>query len=591
MAVNFTFVSINAFYLLKTSLMLKRALLVSILSGFSFYGFTQTTYLQLGQEDYDLLDRLETRSGRLTTDFFTTVKPTARKGAVQFLEEKKQAADSIGLTNIDRYNIDHMISVSGEWAADGDGAIDSKLPWFKTFYKKQPDLVHVKTKDFFLVVNPVISGQVLSENYKVGGESKTQTLFSSSRGVELRGWISKKIGFYTYFTDNQEQLPSYVKAWTDMHQAVPGADYYQTPSDKTYDYLLARGYIDFAAVKDHVNVTFGYDKHFIGDGMRSLFLSDFSSGATFLRLSTKIWKLNYQNLYLELTPQYERGADQQLPHKYATIHHLSINATKWLNIGLFESVIFDRTDRYSFDYMIPVIFYRAVERSNGSPDNENMGLNFKAIVAKHFQFYGQLFLDELRTKELFGGKGWWGNKFGIQLGGKYFDAFTVKNLNLQGEINIVRPYTYSHSDTIANYTNYNQPLAHPLGASFAELIGKISYQPVKNLYLTLKGSYYQQSADSGSSNLGSNIFADYDTRTVLNPGDPEHGYKLINGIKATCMNLSLNGSYELRENLFIDLGFSYRKYSYSDSYLPETTSTFFYGGLRLNIARRDYNFY
>ena len=64
----------------------------------------------------------------------------------------------------------------------------------------------------------------------------------------------------------------------------------------------------------------------------------------------------YQNLFLELTPQYQRGADQQLPHKYATIHHLSVNATRWLNIGVFESVVFGRANRYEFSYLNPIIF-------------------------------------------------------------------------------------------------------------------------------------------------------------------------------------------------------------------------------------------
>lgn len=571
--------------------MLRKILLTVVMATTTGFSFAQTTYLQLGQEDYPLLDRLETRSGKVTTDFFSTVKPIARKGAVSFLEKTKEASDSIGLSQIDLYNIDHMISVSGEWAADENGAIDSKKPWFKTFYKKQPDFFRVKTKDFFLVVNPVISGQVMSESYKVGDETKSQTLYSSSRGVELRGWIAKKLGFYTYFADNQEQFPSYVKAWTDAHQAVPGADYYQTPSDKTYDYLQARGYIDFSAIKGYLDFTFGYDKQFIGDGMTSLFLSDFSAPGAFFRINTKIWKLNYQNLYMELVPQYTRGADRELPHKYATMHHLSINATKWLNLGVFESVIFARNDRYSFDYLVPVIFYRSVERANGSPDNVNLGLNFKAIALKHLQFYGQFFLDELRTSEFFANTGWWGKKFGVQLGAKYFDAFTVKNLDLQGEVNIVRPYTYTHYDSIANYTNYNQPLAHPLGASFAQLIGRINYQPVKNLYLSAQGMYYQQSTDTAGLNYGSNIFLDYDTRTPVNPGDPEHGYKLINGLKATCLSANLNASYELRENLFFDLGMNYRHYSYENNYYPSNASTSVYFGFRLNIARRNYNFY
>lgn len=578
----------------------KKITLAALSMFFTLSASAQSTYLQLGQEDYHLLDRLETRSGRLTNDFFTTAKPISRRGAVHFLEERKAAADSMGLSRIDLYNIDHAISVSGEWAANGDGAIDSKLPWFRTFYKKQPDFFRVQTDNFFLSVNPVLSVQGIAE--KTDPDRGTDNpLLSNSRGIEIRGTIANRVGFYTYFTDNQEEVPFFVNDYiqngnqftpqSPQYQAVPGADYFQQPGARKYDYLLARGYIDFAVIKDHINVTLGYDKHFIGDGIRSLFLSDFSSGASFVRLTTKIWKLNYQNLYLELTPQYVRGLDRPLNHKYATMHHLSVNATRWLNVGLFEGVVFNRPNAYEFSYLNPVILYRQTERSNGSPDNAVLGLNVKALAAKHLQFYGQFLLDELKFSELSGGKGWWGNKFGLQVGGKYFDAFTVKNLDLQAEVNIVRPFTYTHYDSIANYTNYNQPLAHPLGAGFAEFLGIARYQPVKNLFLTLKGMYYKQGLDSAGTNYGSNIFLDYDSRTPLNAADPEHGYKLTNGIKATTMLVGLNASYELRENLFIDLGFSHRIRKYENGIMPDQTTTYFYGGLRLNIARRDYDFY
>ena len=108
-------------------------------------------------------------------------------------------------------------------------------------------------------------------------------------------------------------------------------------------------------------MSMGYDKNFIGDGIRSLFLSDFSANSTFVKLNTRIWKLNYENIYSEIMPPYVRGADRQLPVKYSTTHYLSINATKWLNLGLFENVIFQRADHYSFGYMNPIIFFRALE--------------------------------------------------------------------------------------------------------------------------------------------------------------------------------------------------------------------------------------
>lgn len=540
----------------------------------------QTTYLPLGLEDYQTLDRLETRSGELSPNLYLSVKPVARKGYVAFLQDLISDSSGVSLSDIDRYNIEHAISVSGEWADDENGAIDSKKPILKHFYKKQPDLVYVNKDNFFLSVNPVITANLI---YDRNGDKKS--LFTSNRGAEIRGHIAKRIGFYTFFTDNQEAPPQFVEEWIGAHRAVPGVDYYTVRSNK-YDYLLARGYVDFAVIKDHINVTFGYDKHFLGDGQRSLFLSDFSSPSTFLRINTRIWKFNYQNLFMELVPQYTNYT--QINHKYATMHHLSINATKWLNVGIFESVMFGRKDRYEFSYMIPIILYRQIERAQGSPDNVLLGMNFKAIAMKHLQFYGQFVLDEFKAKELFGGKGWWANKFGLQLGAKYFDAFTVKNLDLQAEVNIVRPFTYSHYDSVANFTHYNQPLTHPLEASFAELRGTAMYQPVKKLYLTAEGMYYLKGADTGKSNFGGNIFQGNETRRSLS-GDRNFNYPLISGIRTNCMLLSFNASYELRENLFIDLGATHRRF-YLDNTI-QRTDTYIQGGFRLNFARRNYNFY
>lgn len=552
----------------------------------------QTTYLQLNQEDYQLFDRFEALDGKISNEVFTADKPIARKNAVQFLERIRDTAPSLQdlkegdrsgpkLSAIDRYNLAHAISVSGEWASNGDGAINSKHPWFKgTFYRKQPDFGYVKTPDFFIVANPVIGLQL---GYEKGNDNP---LYLNSRGAEVRGWVSKKVGFYTYFTDNQERLPSYVDDWTVKHQALPGMDYYQNGSAlNKYDYIAARGYIDFAAVKDHINLTLGYDKHFIGDGMTSLLLSDFSAPSTFLRITTHIWHLNYENLYLELTPQYKRGGDQQLPHKYATMHHLSWNATKWLNLGIFEATIFDRADRYPFSYMNPIILYRAIERANGSPDNVLLGLTYKVIPTKGVQVYGQAMLDEFQFKQLTSGRGWWANKYGVQLGAKYFNAFGIANLDLQGELNLVRPFTYSHFDSLANYTHYNQPLAHPLGAGFRQLIGVARYQPIHSLYLTAKAMYYNQGVDTGSKDYGSNIFTPYGNRSE------EYGVTLINGVKTTGRLFNLNASYEVKENVFFDLGFTHRKFTYDDNLHPANTTNYFYAGLRINFVRRDYDFY
>ncbi|MGN6568103.1 MAG: hypothetical protein ACTHJ0_09130, partial [Flavipsychrobacter sp.] len=162
--------------------MQKKAILLSlILTVITQTLIAQTTYLPLNTEDYHVLDRLETRSGRLSDSLFLFNKPEMRSRAVDFLEQQGDNARYIGLSAIDRSNISRMISENGEWTPDENGAEDSKHPWFNTFYQKQFDFVHVHTNNFFLVVNPVISAELYRE------QNNSNLLFWSARGAEVRG--------------------------------------------------------------------------------------------------------------------------------------------------------------------------------------------------------------------------------------------------------------------------------------------------------------------------------------------------------------------------------------------------------------------
>jgi hypothetical protein len=210
------------------------------------------------------------------------------------------------------------------------------------------------------------------------------------------------------------------------------------------------------------------------------------------------------------------------------------------------------------------------------------GLDFKANVANRLQFYGQFLLDEFVLKQIRNNPTSWVNKFGIQAGVKYIDALGVKNLDLQLETNRVRPFTYSHNDTIANYTHYNQPLAHPLGANLQEVIGIIDYQPAPKWSVYARAIYYKQGLDTTGGNVGSNIFKDYRSRLA------DNGFKVGGGRKATCLNGVIQVSYELRQNLFLDASLLQRNFSLAGA--ADQNSTMISAGVRLNMSRRDYDY-
>ena len=466
---------------------------------------------------------------------------------------------------------------NSEWVRSPRLELESASPVLNSFYKTKANFLEVNNKDFFLAVNPIL-------NVQYGASSRSNTIYLNTRGVTARGLIANKVGFSATITENQEKGPDFFQVRTNDVHAVPGVGFYKPFKKNGYDYFDARGYITFNAAK-FIDFQFGYDKNFIGNGYRSVFLSDHGNSYLFFKINTRIWKLNYQNIFMELMPQFKKiNGDTLLDRKYAAMHHLSMNVTKWLNIGLFEGVIFGRRNHFDFQYLNPVIFYRHIEGTVGSPDNAVAGLDLKANIAHTAQLYGQFLLDEFILSQIKKNNGYWANKYAVQLGLKYIDAFSINNLDLQAEMNLARPFTYSHNDTIANYTHYNQPLAHPLGANFREFIGILKYQPIPRLHLNGRVIYDVQGLDSLGKNFGFNPMENYITR----PRD--YGFSIGRGNRSTCFNSTFSISYEVKENLFIDATALFRNYKTN---LPSPfagNSKMVSFGIRWNIGRREYDY-
>jgi hypothetical protein len=532
---------------------------------------------------YYLLDRYDALNGRHSDSLHTALQPLSQKDAVYFLENYISEHQE-KMTPIERWEAGNFISKNGEWAANGDGAINSRYPVFRKIYKKQADFLNVQGKDYTLVLNPVLAYQQRFES-----NLSDQNIFINTKGIEARGTIAKRLGFYTYFTDNQERGPQQHQQYIINRQAIPGATFYkefnQDKPGLAQDYLYASGYLDADVIKDKVNISFGHSRFHLGDGYRSLFLSDFGSNYLFFRLNTRLGKFNYQNLFMELTPQFARGADRLLPKKYAAVHHLSVNVNRWLNLGLYESVVYGRKDHFEFQYLNPIILYRSVEQSLGSPDNAMLGANFKINTGINAIVYGQFLLDEFRFDSLKTKTGWWGNKYGMQFGVKMVDVAGIKHLFVQPEINIIRPYTYTFRDSVSDFSHYNQALAHPYGANLMEFSVLVAYKPSKKMYLNWRTFYNKQGRDTSSSvSFGSNIFSSYNNR------DAESGIFLFHGYSSSVLFSNLNLAYELRDNFYFDIGVAYRTETANHPANPTFTNTSVYTGFRLNASRRQYDY-
>ncbi len=394
-------------------------------------------------------------------------------------------------------------------------------------------LVQLQGKNYWFTADLIFDLSVGKDT-----DADFNSTFNNTRGINFQGGLGKKFNFYTAFFESQGRFAQYYNQYaesigkpnSDTEVAiVPGRGIAKRFKDDAYDYPVAEGYLSFTP-SNHFNLQFGYGKNFIGDGYRSLLLSDVASPHTFLKLNTNFWKIKYTNTWMwlrDVRPEVQE--DGAFLTKYMANHYLSWNVSKRLNIGLFESVLWDASNGRGFDinYLNPIIFYRAIEFQLGQDSgNAIIGTTAKYKWNDNFNLYGQFILDEFSLDEIKAGNKSYRNKFGYQIGAKYYNAFKVKNLMLQLEYNQVRPYTYSHPSIVLNYGHTNQSMAHLWGSNFKEfiVIGRYNYKrwfgDVK-LIIGKRGFDFNTSEDDG--NYGGDIYKDYFDRVSDNNNEIGQG--------------------------------------------------------------------
>ena len=587
-----------------------RTLIGGLLSVITGVLLAQGAPLPLNEAGYDLLRRLEIRYGYAGFTMPAAdldLRPASRGDLVR-LAKTYAALYEADLSRVDRYRLQRFFDDNNEWLSlptleatddpdrapfdlSDDFAIasvgnplyrTSQRPVLRTFYEVPSFLYSVNRKDFYLRVNPVLDARL----GQLGDDE--QTYYYNQRGVRLRAGFDDRIFLHFEILDHQFGAPNYLRNYFRTVGSLPGAGLVKDEIDidrfnlvNGYDFLNGAGYLS-ADITRHVGVRLGYGQHFIGPGQRSLFLSTFSNNYPFLELNWRIWKFHYRNLFAELTasPQTVPGGNTLYPKKYLAAHHLSINVGKRLTVGLFEAVVLNREEGFELTYLNPIILYRTVEGSLGSPDNVLIGLTAAYRVPQlRAEVYGQFILDEFVFSELFiRRRGWWANKWAYQIGLRHVDAFGIDQLELIAERNVARPYIYSH-DGPSSYTHFNMPLAHPLGANFTENLLGFDYRPLPRLHLDARLYLIEQGEGIDSTVVGENLNQSSDLRSMT------FGNEIGQGIGYTNMIVQLRAGYELRPNLWLEAEY-FRRNKDSERDQRDLSTTLVNVGVRWNILRR-----
>jgi hypothetical protein len=319
----------------------------------------------------------------------------------------------------------------------------------------------------------------IAADLQVGRDfEESLTTYNNTRAGIFQGGLGKRLNFYTVIYESQGKFAGYYNDLANelgregsSQVLIPGRGIGE-PYRDGFDYPVVEGYLTYEA-SDFLDIQFGRGNNFIGDGYRSLFMSDNASPNAYVKMNTSFWKFKYTNTWSSLRNPNTLTDGGAFLTKYMATHYLSYNVNKRLNIGLFESVLFESEPNRGFDwnFINPILFYNMVEYTTGSRSGKSLiGLSYKYKWTDQINTYGQWLIDEFSLDDVTAGNNSWKNKFGFQLGVKYADAFKVDNLFFQLEYNQVRPYTYSHNTLNLHYTNDNQSMAHLWGANFRELL-------------------------------------------------------------------------------------------------------------------------
>jgi hypothetical protein len=386
----------------------------------------------------------------------------------------------------------------------------SKKIWNIVFNR---NLVKQKLGVFSFTIDPIL-------HFELGRDNDfSDNSWINTRGVLIRASIGNNFAISTSFAENQAVFNDYRSGQIARisQRVIPGQGIAKKYKDKPngFDYYFSEAYVSYSP-STFFNFQLGTGKNFFGDGYRSLLLSDNSFSYPYFKITTDVWNIKYVNLWTQFQHLRDRMPDV-VAHtkKWGAFQYLSWNATKWLNVSLFEAVIWKDRDTlghrgFDVQYANPVIYLRPTEWSLGSPDNMLVGASGKITLFKNTALYGQIVLDEFKLNELKEGNGWYANKWGIQAGLKTFDLFRVKRLDFQTELNVVRPFMYSHTDPVTNYAHFNQPLAHPLGSNFAESVTFLRYG-YRRISVELQFMFAKHGADTANLNYGNDMFLPYST--------------------------------------------------------------------------------
>lgn len=333
----------------------------------------------------------------------------------------------------------------------------------------------VKDGGFHLTIDPAFQFEVGKE-FREETDYAEGTAFShNGRGFRIAGDLGPTVSFQTSFYENQATLSRYLYSYAQATGVVPGQGRIKDFNQRGLDFAWAMGNVSWAP-RTWINVQLGQGRHFVGNGYRSVLLSDNTFCYPYVKVSaiTTNKRFQYTTIHAKLQMIGEANrlptgdAGESLFYwKHATFQHLSANLGP-VQLGLFEATLWNNIDSagvraYNAMQLNPVIGLNTAVNGFKGIHTQLLGLDAKVRLTDKTFIYGQFALTDPER-----------SRYAYRAGMQWFDLFR-RDLHLLVEYNSATPFAYTRANERMSYTHFNQPLGDPLGTGFNEVVAIVDY--------------------------------------------------------------------------------------------------------------------
>jgi hypothetical protein len=339
--------------------------------------------------------------------------------------------------------------------------------------------VDIRGEDYRIIVDPLFDFTVGRDIADTGGFQSANLIFNQ-RGIQLLGDIGAKFSFQSAFYETQTNAPDYLRNMHNASGVYPSYGRTKVFGKNGFDFGMATSLLTFAPHRS-VALQVGQGRQFYGHGYRSLLWSDASFVYPFAKASVSLWKgkIRYSTMYAELRTL-ERLPKGEVPEalfkpKSASVHYLSIIPHPDIEIGIFESTIWNRFDSSgihppSVYAAVPVIGFHSSIVGLDAKNNSTLGINLRFSPFKKIKLYGQLAMDQGSL-----------SRAGWQAGMQVFDL-ALSGLHAQLEYNYTPDFFYASRFDLQSVSHANQSMGHPGGGALREQVAIINYR--KNRWMS-----------------------------------------------------------------------------------------------------------